>query len=227
MTGATYAAPHGRCHHKQHRGEARAFLPEFLAMMGGGRGPGGGPGFGFGRGPGFGGPGGGPGGPHHRGGRGGRRARRGDIRSAILLLLAEEPRNGYGLMQELEERSGGVWRPSPGSVYPALSQLEDEGLVRATEHDGRKSFTLTDEGTAHVEANRERMGTPWETVGEGASGELHELRHAAQALAIAAMQVAQTGTKDQLGEAKAILEEARRGLYRLLAGEPPADGDEQ
>jgi len=226
MTGATYAAPHGRCHHKQHhRGESRHPLAEWLAMVGGGRGMGGpGPG-GFGRG-GFGGAG-GPGGPHQRGGRGGRRARRGDIRSAILLLLSEEPRNGYGLMQELEERSGGVWRPSPGSVYPALSQLEDEGLVRATEHDGRKSFALTDEGTAHVEANRERFGTPWETVGEGASGELHELRHAAQALAIAAMQVAQTGTKDQLGEAKAILEEARRGLYRLLAGEPPADGEEQ
>src|SRR5947209_7088053 len=110
----------------------------------------------------------GPGGqgrpPHWRGGRGGRRARRGDIRSAILLLLSEEPRNGYGLMQEIEERSGGIWRPSPGSVYPALSQLEDEGLVRVVEEDGRKSFTLTDEGTAHVEANRERIGTPWETV---------------------------------------------------------------
>jgi DNA-binding PadR family transcriptional regulator len=222
MTGASYAAPHGRCHHKA-RGEHRgAFFPELLAMMGGGgRGPGfgGPPGFGFGRG-GFG-PG-GPGGPGHRGGRGGgRRARRGDIRAAILLLLADEPRNGYGLMQEIEERSGGVWRPSPGSVYPALSQLEDEGLVRATEHEGRKSFALTDEGTAHVEANRERFGTPWETVGEGASDELHELRRAAQALAIAAMQVAQTGTKDQLGEAKAILEEARKGLYRLLAGDTP------
>jgi DNA-binding PadR family transcriptional regulator len=192
-------------------------------MMGAGRGPGFGPGGpGFGRG-GFGGP---PGGPHHRGGRGGRRARRGDIRAAILLLLADEPRNGYGLMQEIEERSGGVWRPSPGSVYPALSQLEDEGLVRATEHEGRKSFALTDEGTAHVEANRERFGTPWKTVGEGASDELHELRHAAQALAIAAMQVAQTGTKDQLGEAKAILEDARRGLYRLLAGDTPADDSE-
>jgi DNA-binding PadR family transcriptional regulator len=222
MTGASYATPHGRCHHKGREGHpGRAFIPELLAMMGGGRGfggPGGGPGFGRG----FGGP---PGGPHHRGGRGGRRARRGDIRATILLLLAEEPRNGYGLMQEIEERSGGVWRPSPGSVYPALSQLEDEGLVRAIEHEGRKSFALTDEGSAHVEANRERFGTPWETVGEGASDELHELRHAAQALAIAAMQVAQTGTKDQLAEAKAILEDARRGLYRLLAGDTP-DGDE-
>ena len=223
MTGASHAAPHGRCHHKGREGHGRAFFPEILAMMGGGRGPGfGGPG-----GPGFGRGGFGPGGPAfpgHRGGRGGRRARRGDIRATILLLLAEEPRNGYGLMQEIEERSGGVWRPSPGSVYPALSQLEDEGLVRAAEHEGRKSFALTDEGTAHVEANRERFGTPWETVGEGASDELHELRRSAQALAIAAMQVAQTGTKDQLGEAKAILEDARRGLYRLLAGDAP-DGD--
>jgi DNA-binding PadR family transcriptional regulator len=130
-------------------------------------------------------------------------------------------------MQEIEERSGGVWRPSPGSVYPALSQLEDEGLVRAAEHEGRKSFALTDEGAAHVEANRERYGTPWETVGEGAHDELHELRRSAQALAIAAMQVAQTGTKDQLGEARAILEESRRRLYRLLAGDAPDEGDEQ
>jgi DNA-binding PadR family transcriptional regulator len=227
MTGASYAAPHGRCHHKGQRGGNRAFFPEMLAMMGRGPGPGGPGGFGgFGGRGGFGpGPGGPFGGPHHRG-RGGRRARRGDIRSAILLLLAEEPRNGYGLMQEIEERSGGVWRPSPGSVYPALSQLEDEGLVRATEHDGRKSFTLTDEGTAHVEANRERFGTPWETVGEGASDELHDLRRAAQALAIAAMQVAQTGTKEQLAEAKSILEDARRGLYRLLAGDTATDTED-
>jgi DNA-binding PadR family transcriptional regulator len=225
MTGASFAAPGGRCHHKGRH--ERGGFPELFAMMGRGRGfgpgPGGPGGFG-GPGGGFGGPGdfrGGPGG--HRGPRGGRRARRGDIRSAILLLLSEEPRNGYGLMQEIEERSGGVWRPSPGSVYPALSQLEDEGLVRATETDGRKSFTLTDEGTAHVETNRERMGTPWETVGEGAHDELHELRHAAQALAVAAMQVAQTGSKAQLAEAKAILEEGRRSLYRLLAGDSPQD----
>jgi DNA-binding PadR family transcriptional regulator len=165
---------------------------------------------------------GGPGGPHHRGGRGGRRARRGDIRSAILLLLAEEPRNGYGLMQEIEERSGGVWRPSPGSVYPALSQLEDEGLVRETEHEGRKAFELTDEGRAHVEEGRERMGTPWQTVGEGASDELHELRQAARALGAAAMQVAHIGNKGQLAEAKAVLEDARRALYRLLAGDSEA-----
>ena len=81
-----------------------------------------------------------------RGPRGrGRKARRGDIRTAALLLLNEEPRNGYQIMQEVEERSDGVWRPSPGSVYPALQQLEDEGLIRSEELEGRKLFALTDE----------------------------------------------------------------------------------
>jgi DNA-binding PadR family transcriptional regulator len=176
------------------------------------------PGFGPGFGSGFG----GPGGMRGRG----RRARRGDIRSAALLLLAEEPRNGYGLMQELQERSGGLWRPSPGSVYPALAQLEDEGLIRSVEHDGRKQFELTDAGRAHVEEHRARMGTPWEAMGEGMPGELQGLRRSAQALAVAAMQVAQTGTAAQLEDARRILEDARRSLYRLLAGdEPPSDED--
>ena len=223
MTGATYAVPHGRCHPHHGRGGRRALIPEWFAMMGPGGRHGFGPaGFGFGPGPGnipF-----GPGGPH-RGGRG-RRARRGDIRAALLLLLAEEPRNGYGLMQEIEQRSQGVWRPSPGSVYPALAQLEDEGLVRSVERDGRKEFELTDEGRAHVEEHRERYGTPWADAAEGVPSELHELRLAAQGLAVAAMQVAQTGTKGQLDEAKRILEDARRGLYRLLAGDEPAGGDE-
>ena len=108
---------------------------------------------------------------HHRWGRGpggfGPRARRGDVRSALLLLLEEEPRNGYGLMQEIERRSDGLWRPSPGSVYPALAQLEDEGLVTTVEQEGKRLFTLTDEGRAHVEADRERLGQPWEAAGGG------------------------------------------------------------
>src|SRR5215204_6493642 len=94
--------------------------------------------------------------------RGGRRRRRGDVRAAILVLLDEEARNGYGLMQEIEERSDGEWRPSPGSVYPQLSALEDEGLIRSREDAGRKTFELTDEGRAYVEENREALGTPWE-----------------------------------------------------------------
>jgi DNA-binding PadR family transcriptional regulator len=209
MTGASYAAPGARCHHRRDPG--RAFFKEFMAMMGPrGFGPGPGPGGPFG--PGF--------GPGHHGPRGrGRRARRGDIRAAALLLLAEEPRNGYQLMQDVEERSGGVWRPSPGSVYPALAQLEDEGLVRSVDADGRRQFELTDAGRAHVEERRETLGTPWETVTQGVPDELHELRHAAQALAVASMQVAQTGSKAQLAEAKRILEDARRALYRLLAGD--------
>src|SRR4051795_6510927 len=219
MTGASFVAPHGREHQHHHRcggGRQKALAPWFAMRGRGGRhgfgpgpfGPGGPGGFGFG------GPG-GPGGPRGRG----RRARRGDIRAAALLLLAEEPRNGYGLMQEIEERSGGVWRPSPGSVYPALAQLEDEGLVRVVEEDGRKTFTLTDEGKANVEANRERIGSPWETVAEGTPDELHELRRSAKALGVAAMQVAQIGNKTQLEEAKAVLEDARKALYRLLAGD--------
>src|SRR6202163_3162059 len=116
-----------------------------------------GPGFhrhrrhGYGPGP-FGDFGGGPfGGFSGKGPRGrGRKARRGDIRTAALLLLAEEPRNGYQIMQEVEERSDGVWRPSPGSVYPALQQLEDEGLIRSEETDGRKLFVLTEAGQAYV-----------------------------------------------------------------------------
>jgi DNA-binding PadR family transcriptional regulator len=111
-------------------------------------------------------------------------------------------------------------------VYPALAQLEDEGLIRTVERDGRKVFELTDAGRAHVEEHRGRYGTPWETVSEGVPSELHDLRLAAQALAVAAMQVAQTGTKAQLAEAQRILEDARRGLYRLLAGDTPGDDQE-
>ena len=184
----------------------------------------GGPGHGFGPGP-F-----GPGGFGAFGfGRGfgpggrGKRARRGDVRAAVLLLLEEEPRNGYQLMQELEERSGGVWRPSPGSIYPALSQLEDEGLVRSDETAGRRAFQLTDEGRAYVEENREALGVPWEAVGGEVPEGLFQLRQLMMQLGMATMQVAQAGDEAQTAEARKVLEEARRSLYRILAG----DGDEE
>src|SRR3954447_6717234 len=103
-------------------------------------------------------------------GRGRRRMRRGDVRAALLVLLDEEPRNGYGLIQEIERRSDGAWRPSPGSVYPALALLEDEGLVKNEPVDGGKEFTLTDPGKKHVEENREKLGEPWANLGDSSGG---------------------------------------------------------
>lgn len=156
----------------------------------------------------------GPGGP----GRG-RRARRGDVRAALLLLLEEETRNGYQLMEEIEQRSDGSWRPSPGSVYPALSQLEDEGLVQADQETGRRAFSLTDEGRAYVEENRERLGSPWQTASEDVPGDFVELRKLIGQLGMATMQLAQSADDEQVAEAKKVLSDARRSLYRILAEE--------
>jgi DNA-binding PadR family transcriptional regulator len=142
--------------------------------------------------------------------------RRGDVRAALLVLLAEEPRNGYGLMQEIEQRSEGEWRPSPGSVYPALSQLEDEGLVRG-EHEGSgRRFALTDEGRAHVEEHRSELGEPWANLaGEG--GPNRDLRRAIGETAAAVMQVARAGSPAQAQQAVTVLADARKALYRILA----------
>jgi DNA-binding PadR family transcriptional regulator len=153
----------------------------------------------------------------------GPRARRGDVRAALLVLLAEEPRNGYGLMQEIEARSNGAWRPSPGSVYPALSQLEDEGLVRALQAGGRKLFDLTDEGRAYVTEHADELGTPWEEVGGGEP--IGELRTLVFSVGAAVMQVVQAGSSDQVAEAAKVLEETRRSLYRILAGDD-REGDD-
>jgi DNA-binding PadR family transcriptional regulator len=156
-------------------------------------------------------------------GRGGRRARRGDFRAAALLLLEEQPRNGYQLMQEIEDRSGGMWRPSPGSVYPALAQLEDEGLVRSDDGAGRRAFELTDEGRKYVEEHREALGVPWEEAGGEVPQGILELRSLMMQLGMASMQVAQAGDEAQTAEARKVLEDARRALYRILAGDEPPE----
>jgi DNA-binding PadR family transcriptional regulator len=158
-------------------------------------------------------------GPFGFGGPGGRgrRARRGDVRAAALLLLEEEPRNGYQLMQEIEERSGGAWRPSPGSIYPALSQLEDEGLVRSDESAGRRAFQLTDDGRAYVEEHREALGVPWDEASGDLPEGLVELRKLMVQLGMATMQVAQAGDEAQTAEARKVLEDARKALYGILA----------
>ncbi|MGD0198327.1 MAG: PadR family transcriptional regulator [Solirubrobacteraceae bacterium] len=160
-----------------------------------------------------------------RGGFRGRhgKARRGDIRTAVLLLLAEEPRNGYSIMQELEQRSGGIWRPSPGSVYPALSQLEDEGLIRSEEQDGRKAFGLTDAGRDQLAARPADAPAPWDTLAGGVSTDVRDVMGQLRQVAAAAAQLARTASEPQLAEAKKVLSEARRALYRILAD---GEGDE-
>ena len=152
-------------------------------------------------------------------GRRGGRAGRGDVRAAILLLLDEEPRNGYALMQEIEQRSEGLWRPSPGSVYPALSQLEDEGLVRA-QAEGAGSgrvYELTDEGRRHVEEHREQLGEPWTAVAGGFPKEGLEMGALMRQLALALHQVLSAGDEEQRRRAVEVVTEARRSLYRILA----------
>ena len=206
----------------------------FRAMSGGGRhrhhqrGPGGpgGPGgpWGFGN-RGFG-PFGGPGGPG--GGRGrGRKARRGDVRTAALLLLAEEPRNGYQIMQELEERSEGLWRPSPGSVYPALQQLEDEGLIRSEEADGRRLYHLTEAGRTYVAERPDDQPAPWESFTDSVSDQHAQTSALMRVVGMAFVQVLHAGSEAQVAEAGKVLADTRRALYRILAdGEPSAEDAE-
>ena len=157
----------------------------------------------------------GPGGDIRFGGGRGRR-RRGDVRAGLLLLLSEEPRNGYQLMQAIEERSGGSWRPSPGAVYPSLAQLEDEGLIRAIDRDGNRLFEITDAGREHLE-QRHDATPPWED--EPASAQMGDLRTQMKQVAIAMAQVAQAGNEDQIKRAAEALSEARRKIYLILAEE--------
>ena len=182
---------------------------------GGGRGRGRGDGFGpgYGRHGGFG-PGFGP--PMF--GRGPKRGR-GDVRAAIIALLAEEPMHGYQIITELTERSGGVWRPSPGSVYPALQLLADEGLIRGETREGGTVYELTDTGRKHIDEHREQLGSPWEHAGHGVPDGARELMHLAMQVGIAARQVTHAGNEAQTKAAAEILTDARRKLYGILAEE--------
>ncbi len=165
----------------------------------------------------------GPGGPWGAGPRGrGRRARRGDIRTAALLLLAEEPRNGYQIMQEVEERSEGAWNPSPGSVYPALAQLEDEGLIATEEREGRKLYTVTDAGRKAVEERGERPA-PWEQMSGELTPVVHELARLARDVRFAFAQIVRTGSEAQMRSARDVLAQTRRDLYGILAEGDDAD----
>jgi DNA-binding PadR family transcriptional regulator len=140
--------------------------------------------------------------------------RRGDTRTALLAALAEAPGHGYELIQRIEEKSEGAWRPSPGSVYPTLQLLEDEGLVQATERDGKRTFEITDAGRAEAAERIEAAGgAPWESSGSTGRG---ALREAMMTLHLATKQVAIAGNKDTTEKATAILTDARKRIYQLL-----------
>jgi DNA-binding PadR family transcriptional regulator len=166
---------------------------------------------------------GGPFGPPRFGGRG-PRVRRGDVRAAILDLLGEgQPWNGYQLIQEIGARTQGVWRPSAGSVYPALQQLEDEGLIQTEAgQDRRRMFTLTEEGRAYVEAHAAELRASWDAVTGSVDAADVQLHDTIRQVAVAVTQVAQAGSAAQVAQASKILADTRRALYRILA----SDGEE-
>lgn len=165
----------------------------------------------------------GPWGREARGMRG-PRARRGDVRAAALALLAEQPLNGYQIIQEINQRSGGVWRPSPGSVYPALQQLEDEGLISADAADGgRRAFQLTDEGREYAAAHQAELQAPWNVEAGSAFSTAIEFRKLIGQVAMAAHQVLSAGSDAQAAQARQVLTDTRKALYRILA----ADDDEE
>lgn len=154
--------------------------------------------------------------------RGRRRGRKGgDVRAATLLLLAEAPAHGYHLIHQISERSEGAWKPSPGSIYPVLQQLEDEGFIEFERVEGRKTARLTGTGENYVNEHREALGTPW-NVSEfqrGRHAEQVALHKSMRTLAVAARQVADTGTPEQNAEAAAVIAKARQQVYGILAAD--------
>lgn len=159
-------------------------------------------------------------------GPGSRRGRRGDVRAAILALLAEQPRHGYEIIREIGERSDGLWKPSPGSIYPTLQMLADEGLVVSRDENGKKLFELTEEGRTAAE---QQTGTPpWEHFADDVAPAEAELRKSAATLAAAVVQVMRAGSTGQQARAVDVLNEARRSLYSILGeveDEPGASGE--
>jgi DNA-binding PadR family transcriptional regulator len=153
-----------------------------------------------------------------RGGPGRGRAQRGDVRTAILQVLSDEPMHGYQIMQTMSDRTGGAWRPSPGAVYPTIAQLEDEGLVTTREEGGRRLVTLTSEGSAYLEERSARLGDPFADFSHGSTGP--DLRDPLHELQAAVRQIATGGSAAQLEAAARVLAQARRSLYLILAGEP-------
>ncbi|GAB2918989.1 hypothetical protein GCM10027280_02520 [Micromonospora polyrhachis] len=152
------------------------------------------------------------------GGRGRGRGRRPNVRGAVLALLTEGPMHGYEMIQEIDSRTGGAWRPSPGSIYPTLQLLEDEGVIANAADSaggGRKRFALTE--TGQDEATRAAQSPPWDDFAPGTVSSWHEMRDAGFQAMNALRQVMMTGTDDQRERAAQVLGETRRKLYAILA----------
>ena len=156
---------------------------------------------------------------------GGQRARRGAVRDAMLVVLAERPMHGYELITELEARSSGRWRPSPGSVYPALTRMEEQGLVRVDEVDGKKVFSLTAQGREVSEALDVDDGDPtparWREAGDGHGA----LRALPAEITGQARHLRRFGSPEQIDRAVALLDEVKRELYAILANGPAPDDE--
>jgi len=169
-------------------------------------------------------------GGHHRGGPPGfgfaprgRRARRGAVKAAVLVLLNEEPRNGYALIQEIEARSEGAWRPSPGSIYPALAMMEDEGLIKSVGADDQRKYELTDSGRETLAQRGEDAPAPWEPARSDVADDAVELGRTIRQVGMAVRQISEVGTEEQLKQAQQVLAETRCSLYGLLAEDPDAE----
>jgi DNA-binding PadR family transcriptional regulator len=182
--------------------------PEGFGEAGSGFGPGFGPGFGR---------------------RGGRRGRRGDVRKAVLSLLAEQPMNGYQVITAIAERSDGGWQPGPGSVYPAMYALHEEGLIDQADSGPdaapgrRKVHELTDEGRVYVEEHAEELRAAWEQSTAPQRG-FRELRQEVHQLHGAIQQVGMSGRPEAIDAAQKVLAEARRSIYRILAEDDTSTG---
>ena len=153
----------------------------------------------------------------------GPRVKRGDVRAAILDVVAVEPLNGYQVIQQIAERTGGQWKPSPGSVYPTISQLEDEGLLVGDDERGR-TLRLTEAGEAYVAEHPEELAAVWapfEELPAEEAPDLSVLKNEVGQLMSAVWQILSNGTDEQRKDAMAVLIETRRKLYGLLADEDP------
>lgn len=160
--------------------------------------------------------------------RRGPRVRRGDVRAAILDVLGEGQLNGYQVIQGIAERTDDAWKPSPGSVYPTIAQLEDEGLLETVVLDGKKTLQLTAEGSEYVADHTEEMAAVWRPFAEDKAqddGDTANLKPLIGQMMGAVWQIAVSGTPDQQSQAATILADARRRLYGVLADGPDADAD--